>query len=173
MMLKKIKPTIKFIIAGDFNQLEPVQCRYNNAYDGLFNYSNSQCLMELCDFNKQTLTLCRRSDDILFTMCRFSNIMNITKSGFKSNFTDRYLAYTNKKRIEVNEDCMKKYKGKYHGYKPILDANKHDTNSQEVTLYPELPIICKKNNMNFKIIYRFSNPLKLFLDEFLSFRPSG
>ena len=40
MMLKKIKPTIKFIIAGDFNQLEPVQCRYNNAYDGLFNYSN-------------------------------------------------------------------------------------------------------------------------------------
>jgi hypothetical protein len=152
MMLKKIKPTIKFIIAGDFNQLEPVQCRYNNAYDGLFNYSNSQCLMELCDFNKQTLTLCRRSDDILFTMCRFSNIMNITKSGFKSNFTDRHLAYTNKKRIEINNICMD-LRAK-NSKKKILFIKKLDGDemSQDVKLVTKVPIISKVNDKTLEIV---------------------
>jgi len=152
MMLKKIKPTIKFIIAGDFNQLEPVQCRYNNAYDGLFNYSNSQCLMELCDFNKQTLTLCRRSDDILFTMCRFSNIMNITKSGFKSNFTDRHLAYTNKKRIEINNICMD-LRAK-NSKKKILFIKKLDGDemSQDVKLVTKVPIIIKVNDKTLEIV---------------------
>jgi ATP-dependent exoDNAse (exonuclease V) alpha subunit len=37
-------------------------------------------------------------------------------------------------------------KTKYHGKKYILKANINDANSQEITLYPKLPIICKKND---------------------------
>ena len=58
----------------------------------------------------------------------------------------RHLAFTNKKRIEINKKCMDIDKVKYHGKKYILEANIHDANSQEVILYPKLPVICKKND---------------------------
>ena len=47
---------------------------------------------------------------------------------------------------------MDKHKLNYHGTKQYLDANKHDTNSQDVTLYPKLPIICKKNDEGMELI---------------------
>ena len=78
-MIKEMKPNVKFIIAGDFNQLPPVNDRIGEN----FNYKNSQALKELCDFNKLELSKCRRSDDKLFEMCKFENIMNIEKSEFK------------------------------------------------------------------------------------------
>ena len=145
VMVKRIKPDIKFIIAGDFQQLPPINDRIEQKqYE--FNYKSSVALKELCDFNKLELTTCRRSDDILFNMCKFENINNIDVSKFNNEFTDRHLAYTNKTRIHINEICMDKYKIKYHDAKPVLEANKNDDNSQKVTLYPKLPIICKKND---------------------------
>jgi superfamily I DNA and/or RNA helicase len=85
VMIKRIKPTIKFIIAGDFQQLPPINDRIENK-DYEFNYKSSVALKELCDFNKLELTTCRRSDDILFNMCKFENINNIDVTKFPPLF---------------------------------------------------------------------------------------
>ena len=61
--IKRANPNIKFIIAGDIEQLLPVKDREKNCY-----YKNNLALQELCDGNKLILTKCRRSDDTLFNM---------------------------------------------------------------------------------------------------------
>jgi DNA replication protein DnaC len=146
VMLKRIKSNTIFIIAGDFNQLPPINDRIQENIDYEFDYKNSLALKELCDFNMLQLSKCRRSDDILYNMCKFENINDIDTSLFGSEYTMRHLAFTNKKRIDINKKCMDIDKTKYHGKKYILEANSNDANSQEITLYPKLPIICKKND---------------------------
>jgi ATP-dependent exoDNAse (exonuclease V) alpha subunit len=47
---------------------------------------------------------------------------------------------------------MDKDKTKYHGVKQYLKANVNDENSQDVVLYPKLPIICKKNDKEMELI---------------------
>ena len=73
LMLKQKNMNIKFIIVGDYNQLAPVNDRV------ICDYKNILALYELCDGNRINLTTCRRSDDILYNMCKFENIMNIQK----------------------------------------------------------------------------------------------
>ena len=51
-IIKKFRPDIKFIIAGDYAQLLPVKDRI-----GEFNYKDSWCLNELVDGNRLQLTL--------------------------------------------------------------------------------------------------------------------
>ena len=41
---------------------------------------DSLALYELCDGNRLQLSTCRRSDDTLFNMCKFENIMKVNKS---------------------------------------------------------------------------------------------
>ena len=147
-MIKDMKPNVKFIIAGDFNQLPPVNDRIGEN----FNYKNSQALKELCDFNKLELSKCRRSDDKLFEMCKFENIMNIEKSEFNNDFTNRHLAYTHKKRIEINDKCMEKRLKKSHNKALILDANIYDPHSQKVYLDTKTPIICKINDKEMELV---------------------
>ena len=55
--LHRVRPEIKFIIAGDFAQLLPVNDRIDNL-----DYENSPALHELVDGNHLLLTTCRRSD---------------------------------------------------------------------------------------------------------------
>ena len=78
LMLNQMQLNIKFIIVGDFNQLLPVNDRVSVLY------KNSLALFELCQGNRLQLSPCRRSDDTLFNMCKFENIMNIKKSAFKN-----------------------------------------------------------------------------------------
>ena len=106
IMLKRIKPNIKIIIAGDFNQLSPIDDRIQENINYEFNYKNSIALKELCDCNMLELSKCRRSDDVLFNMCKFENINSIDTKQFGDKFTMRHLAYTNKKRIEINKICI-------------------------------------------------------------------
>ena len=47
-LFKKIKPDIKYILSGDYNQLKQVNDRISQYTD----YGNSPCLFELADFNK-------------------------------------------------------------------------------------------------------------------------
>jgi len=107
MMIKKIRPDIKFIISGDHNQLKPINDRISIYTD----YSNSPCLFELADYNKIELTTCRRADATLYNLIKFDNIPNVKPSDFKE--TNEYkndinLCFTNAKRMEINHIKMKK-----------------------------------------------------------------
>ena len=94
-------PEPKFIRVGDFEQLPPVQCRFRNT-----SFKDFSALWELCDGNKLTLTICRRSDDTLFNMVAPDNISKIQKTSFGNKFTDRHVSYTNAKRTPANGHMM-------------------------------------------------------------------
>ncbi len=106
LMIKKVKPHVKFIISGDYSQLQPVAGRISPEY----NYARNPAIYELCNFNKIELTKGRRADDTLFNLIKFDNIPNLTPTDF--NITpyvtdyDVHLCYTNKRRIEINKALM-------------------------------------------------------------------
>ncbi len=76
MMIKKIRPDIKFIISGDYDQLKPVNDRILICTD----YSNSPCLFQLADYNKLQLTKCRRTNDTLYNLIKFDYIPDVKPS---------------------------------------------------------------------------------------------
>jgi len=139
--LKRAIPELKFIIVGDFEQLPPVKCRLGNRI-----FEDSRALYELCDGNKLTLTVCRRSDDTLFNMVAPGIISKIQKTSFGNKFTDRHLAYTNAKIIQINKQMVDIYV-KRKKQKPLeLPKLNYDKNSQEVKLLTGTPIIAGINN---------------------------
>jgi len=137
-IIKKFRPDIKFIIAGDYAQLLPVKDRI-----GIFDYKNSWCLNEIVDGNRLQLTKCRRSDDTLFNMLLPENIGKIQPSDFKNKITERHISFTNERRIKINKAMMRR-KAKTNKY---LELNKldYDDNSQDVKLIKDTPIIARKN----------------------------
>ena len=141
--IKKCKPDLKFILVGDYNQLDPVKDRIE------YDYKNSNILYELSDGNKLILTKCRRADDELFNMLQFDNIPNIKYDDFTHNPCKYNVCYTNETRMNVNEALMQKFKNK-NSIK--IDKNKADPNSQNVILTEGMPLIGSKNNANFKVI---------------------
>lgn len=76
----KAMSDIKFIIAGDWRQIEPVNDRAE------FNYKDSLALLELCDANKLELTQCRRSDDKLFKASLQVMTLDTKKFGKNEHF---------------------------------------------------------------------------------------
>ena len=137
-IIKKFRPDIKFIIAGDYAQLGPVKDRI-----GDFNYKDSLCLNELVDGNRLQLTKCRRSDDTLFNMLLPQNIGKIQPSDFGSKFTERHITFTNKRRRHINKIMMRQ-KAKTNKYLQF-DKLIFDDNSQDVKLIKDTPIIARKN----------------------------
>ncbi len=74
MLIKKIRPNIKFITSGDYSQpLSIVDTAFtvNDRISPETDYSNSPCLFELADCNKLQLTECRRADDKLYNLIKF------------------------------------------------------------------------------------------------------
>ena len=143
MMIKRVKPDIKFIISGDFCQLLPVNDRISQRTD----YANSPCLFELADYNKVQLTKCRRADDTLYNLVKFDNVPKLKPSNFTetNEYTnDINLCFTNEKRKEINYIKMKALYNKNKGLK--LAALPYDERSQAVILNKGVPIICKVNN---------------------------
>jgi hypothetical protein len=146
IVLKRMRPDIKFIIAGDFAQLLPVKDRVENC-----DYKNSQALYELCDGNRLELTKCRRSDATLYNMLLPENINSIKKSSFKNAMASRHICFTNKKRIEINKLMMEQYIKKKK-VKPLeLKKLPYDPNSQNVQLCNGMPVISRKNNKDLNI----------------------
>jgi ATP-dependent exoDNAse (exonuclease V) alpha subunit len=131
LTIKRCNKNVKFIVGGDFNQLLPV----NDSLPKDFNYKNSPAIFELCDGNRIQLSYCRRSDDELFNLVKFENIMNLKKEDFNNNIkTEMHLAFTNNKRKSINEALMNKWI-KQKRLKPIhLKALDYDQNSQDVNL---------------------------------------
>jgi ATP-dependent exoDNAse (exonuclease V) alpha subunit len=142
IVLKRMRPDIKFIIGGDFAQLLPVKERIENC-----DYKESIALYELCDGQRIQLSKCRRSDDRLFNMLLPNNINNVKITDFTHFYADRHISFTNKKRIQINKYMMDKVVKANKGRKQILKFNKlaYDDNSQDVELLSGMPIIARKN----------------------------
>jgi ATP-dependent exoDNAse (exonuclease V) alpha subunit len=146
IVLKRMRPDIKFIIAGDFAQLLPVKDRIENC-----NYKESQALHELCDGNRLQLTKCRRSDATLFNMLLPENINKIKKTSFKNKTTLKNICFTNKKRIEINKIKMDEEIRRKKVKALELKALDYDPNSQDVRLCAGMPIISRRNNRDLGI----------------------
>ena len=140
LIIQKLKPKLRFIIAGNFDQLLPVKDV------GDFDYQNSVALYDLCEGNRLNLTTCRRSDDVCFRKCSPENIPNLTKADFSNAFTKRHLSYTNKTRIAINKQMMDNAVVKKKGKTALsLDKLDYDKNSQDVRLLAGTPIIARIN----------------------------
>jgi ATP-dependent exoDNAse (exonuclease V) alpha subunit len=149
IVLKRMMPEIKFIIAGDFAQLLPVKDRIEDC-----NYKDSMALHELCDGNRLQLTKCRRSDATLFNMLLHENINNIKRKDFKSQMTNRHIAFTNKKRMEINKLMMDQTIKNKKVKALELPGLEYDPNSQDVKLCPGMPVIARKNT---KLLHIYNN----------------
>ena len=91
--IKKINPEIIFYICGDLSQLKPV----NDPWTG--NYENSPVLKDLCGSNKLILTICQRSDDTLFNLCKDTQSID-TKNFPICVETNLNIAFTHETRKE-------------------------------------------------------------------------
>jgi ATP-dependent exoDNAse (exonuclease V) alpha subunit len=141
--MKRLKPELKFIIAGDFEQLLPVKDRVEGC-----DYKNSHALYELCDGNRLQLSKCRRSDDRLFNMLLKENINNIQKTDFRTEFAERHVCFTNATRKKVNTAMMSQYAKKAMKNKTEvleLEALDYSENSQDVKLTARTPLIARVN----------------------------
>ena len=92
--IKQINSKIIFYICGDFAQLKPVKDLWNGDYE------NSPVLHDLCNNNRLILTECKRSDDVLFNLCKNVNLVDVSKFPVTEK-TDLNLAYCHKTRIRV------------------------------------------------------------------------
>jgi ATP-dependent exoDNAse (exonuclease V) alpha subunit len=146
MVLKRMRPDIRFIIAGDFAQLLPVKDRIEDC-----NYKNSLALHELCDGNRLELIKCRRSDATLFNMLLPGNINKIKKTDFQNKMTNRHIAFTNKKRIAINKMEMDKMIKQKKVKALELEGLCYDPNSQDVRLCTGMPVIARKNSKELNI----------------------
>jgi ATP-dependent exoDNAse (exonuclease V) alpha subunit len=150
LMIKRIRPDIKIIISGDFNQLPAVNDRISQYTD----YGNSPCLFELSDFNKIQLTICRRSDDTLFKLLQFDNIKNLKSNHFTetSEYDNNFhICHTNETRKHINEIKMKQLYNKKSRHGFMIPKNIHDDRSQDMILNKTMPIIAKVNKEKLEI----------------------
>ena len=144
-LIKRAFPKIKFIIAGDFRQLPPV-C---DDWEG--DYASSPAMNLLCDGNLIELTKCMRSDDKLFQVCE--NADKVDKYDFKpTQKTYLNIAYTHKTRRRVNKECMERYIQEKECETVVLEADKFNPKTQDVSLAVGMPILAHKTNKKLKFM---------------------
>ena len=138
-IIRRYAPKIKFIIVGDFEQFKPVE----DTYEGTYEYSPALNL--LCDGHRVNLTMCKRSDDELFSLySNKENIKNINLEQFKTTeLTPLNIAYTHKTRKQINKQCMNKFKGDVDYLTCGLSI--YNKKTQDVMIYKGLPIVAYKN----------------------------
>jgi hypothetical protein len=150
IVLHRIRPDIKFIIAGDFLQLEPVRDRVQ------CDYKFSPALFELCDGNRLQLSTCRRSDKKLFNLYHPDNVQSTKKSDFKRSnqiSSDKlHLSFTNKKRKEINFKCMEEYKQMNKSKSIYVKRLSYDDNSQDMIIQKGTPLIARKGYDKLEIV---------------------
>jgi DNA replication protein DnaC len=179
--IKNMFKEIKIICVGDMRQCQPVCDRIGEDFD----YENSPAIFNLCDNNKVELKICRRSDDILFNMCKPENINNVSYFHFDHKLCYRNISYTNNKRMFVNDQCMKRFiedkknemriKKKSLPVPIALNKIATDPNSQDVLLLKNMPIIAHKtshindiiiaNNEMFELIDIDNDNFKIEVDD--------
>jgi energy-coupling factor transporter ATP-binding protein EcfA2 len=146
LTLKKLLPNMNFIIAGDYRQLLPVKDRVEGI-----DYKNSAALWELCKGSRIQLSKCRRSDDVLFNLCKPENIYNVRKDQFKNAFTDVHLSFKNETRKAINDKMMKQHVEATDEIPLCIKQLSYDPNSQDVQLINGTPIMARVNNKTLDI----------------------
>ena len=145
ILIKRVFPKILFIISGDFEQLPPVK----DTWSG--DYKNSPAMYQLCDGNRLQLTICRRSDNVLFKLCE--NVNDINKNTFKiQKNTYKNIAYTHPTRIRINQECMYRFQQEFKNNYVDIEKDENNPKSQNVILSQNMPIICKKTNKKMNIL---------------------
>jgi ATP-dependent exoDNAse (exonuclease V) alpha subunit len=147
LTLKQAKPHIKFIICGDFFQLKPVLDTVSKSYE------HSRVLYELVDGRMLTLTVCKRSDDVLFKICeKVKHGIEIDTTEFPRKKTMLNICFTNKTRKALNRDCMDRYISE--NTKRFIQVEKlhYDENSQDYTLMEGMPLIARVNKKSIGIV---------------------
>lgn len=106
MYLKRVKPELKIVLVGDYEQLPPVNDRVKRD---VCYYRDSKVMYDIVDGQRLILTECKRSDDKLFNM--FDDIENLEEKDFNNKECLLNLAYTNKKVKEINRYYNEKAEG--------------------------------------------------------------
>ena len=146
-LIRRYKPETKFIICGDYDQFLSVKDRVGERSPSY--YKNSGVFHELCGSNMIKLTKCRRSDEKHFNFVK--NIDSVKASDYNNEYCDLHIAFTNKKRIKINNEMMiKKY-----------DELCKDIDNQNKEIEKE-NILKKKNKNSNKLPY----PKKIQLEKF-------
>lgn len=138
--LKKLCPKLKFILCGDWNQLDPVEHIKRD-------YKNSICFKQLVDHNKVLLTENRRSDNVMRLL--LENLLrdgDINLSDIGTSETLINMCWTNRMRKRVNTSCMERVRMQGGGYVEISKIDK-DKDSQDLILTVGAPVICRKNDV--------------------------
>ena len=142
--IKKINPKIIFYICGDFSQLKPV----NDTWTGC--YENSPVLKDLCCNNKLVLTTCKRSNDILFNLCKDPQSIDTKKFPIRVE-TNLNIAFTHETRKKINHECM--MRNISTGENPIIIlAEEYNPKTQLLLLTKAMPIICHRTNKKMEIL---------------------
>jgi len=155
--LQNSQPKIKFIITGDFKQLEPVNDRVR------CDYKNSRALFELCSSFRVELVQCRRADEKLYNLLK--DVNSIDKSIFNNKINKINLAYTNKKCQEINKNFMDQNKEKSSLY---LDKISQIKKSQDVIISNNMPIIARVNKKSIGISNNDNYIIKSYDNEFIT-----
>ena len=157
IMVKHSNPKIKFIISGDFYQLDVVKDRITNR-----SYENSRVLFELVDGMKLNLTECKRASAELFNICeavKHGKEIDISQFDKKKSFIN--ICYTNEMRKKINNERMADHL-KNRGQTLKIEKLRYDKNSQDFTLMKGMPLIARRNKKELNI---FNN--ERFICEFI------
>lgn len=142
--IKKINPKIIFYICGDFSQLKPV----NDSWSG--SYENSPVLKDLCLSNKLVLTACKRSDDVLFNLCKNTQSLDVEQFPIKVE-TNLNIAFTHETRKRINHECMMRNIKTTDTPITIL-PDENNPKTQLLFLTIGMPIICHRTNKKMEIL---------------------
>jgi ATP-dependent exoDNAse (exonuclease V) alpha subunit len=77
----------------------------------------------------------------MYNLCKQAH--KVKQEEFDTKFTDKNLVFTNNKRITVNQAMMTLKEKSNKEKKVTLPKLSYDPNSQEVRLFPRVPIIAK------------------------------
>ena len=143
--IKKINSKIIFYICGDFGQLEPVKDTW------IGDYENSIVLKDLCQKNKMVLTKCRRSNELLFNLCKNIHLVKIKDFEVKRE-TDLNIAYTHETRKKINQICMERNLAESNQKPIFIKADQNNPKTQDVRLICGMPIICHRTNKKLDIL---------------------
>jgi hypothetical protein len=135
LMIKMMFPKIRFIVSGDMAQLLPV----GDEWEG--DYKSSPALYSLCDGRRLELTVCRRSDDVLYNLCKNTDSVDINQFP-KTRATDVNIAYTHETRKAVNAECMKRFTIQHRDKFISIKRDKTNPKTQDITLMQGMPVIC-------------------------------